>query len=99
MTANTNPWNRPTTTERTDAIVADLAAKDEARGTTTTLVTKGNGTAVHIGTEQGAGYGLATLCDGWGNRGAYGPRIRPTNAPAATCKACIRAESRKAATK
>lgn len=60
---------------------------------TTQFVAKGNGTAIHIAYsyEGGSMDGfLATMCDKWGSNGAYGSRIRPVQATAATCKSCLK---------
>lgn len=56
-----------------------------------TLVTKGNGVAIHIAhvwTPQGA---VLTKCDTWG---AHSGSTRPSTAAAPTCKRCIRSHER-----
>lgn len=53
------------------------------------LVTKGNGSAIHIAHVYPNG-NLATKCDKWGAAGARSPRIRPVHAEGPTCKSCIK---------
>lgn len=61
------------------------------------LVTKGNGSAVHIAVASTwAAGGVVPKCDTWGGSGGGGrvSRIRPSNAEAPTCKSCIRIHER-----